>query len=68
MLQQLGLAKQYCADSQVAAERGRLVREIRRAHQHRAGDLRTIAAARDLGRRLWDRKFVRRPRRDLGVA
>jgi hypothetical protein len=64
----LQLAKERQADSQAAAERGRLVREVRQARQHHGEGLWTIAAARDLGRRLWGGTLVRSPKRDLGVA
>ena len=53
------LANQHNADSQAAAERGRLVSEVRRARQRRAGGLWAIAAARDLSRRLWGGTLVR---------
>jgi hypothetical protein len=68
VLQHLDLAKQRCADSQAAAERGRLVREIRHARQHRADGLWIIAAVRDLNRRLWSRRLAHSPRRDLEVV
>ena len=64
----LQVANQHNADSQAAAERGRLVSEARRARQRRAGGLWASAAARDLSRRLWDGALVHSPRRDLGVA
>ncbi len=68
MLQQLDVAKQRCAESLAAAERGRLVREIRHARQHRSNGLLTIASVRSLDRRLWSRMPVHRPRRDLEMA
>jgi hypothetical protein len=64
----LQLAKEHQADSQAAAERGRLVREVRQARQHHGEGLWTIAAARDLRRRLWGGTLVHSPKRDLGVA
>ncbi len=68
MLQQLDVAKQRCAESLAAAERKRLVREIRQARQQRSNGLLTIAAVRSLDRRLWSRMLVHRPRRDLEMA
>ena len=68
MLQQLDVAKQRCAESLAAAERGRLVREIRHPRQHRSNGLLTIASVRSLDRRLWSRMPVHRPRRDLEMA
>ena len=64
----LQLAEEHRADAMAAAERGRLVREVRHSRQHHAGILWTIAAVRDLRRRLWDRTLVPSPKRDLGVA
>ena len=64
----LQLAKEHQADSLAAAERGRLVREVRRARQHRADGLWIIATVRDLRRHLWGRTLVHSPKRDLGVA
>ncbi len=64
----LQLAEEHRADAMAAAERGCLVREVRRARQHRAEGLWIIAAVRDLGCRLRDRALVHRPRRDLEVA
>ncbi len=64
----LQLTKEHQSDSQAAAERGRLVREVRHSRQHHAGTLWTIAAARDLRRHLWDQTLVPSPKRDLEVA
>ena len=64
----LQLAKEHQADSLAAAERGRLVREVRRARQHRADGLWIIATVRDLRRHLWGRTLVHHPRRALEVA
>ena len=64
----LQLAEEHRADAMAAAERGRLVREVRHSRQHQTGGLGIIAAVRDLGRRLWDRTLVHSPKRDLGVA
>ena len=64
----LQLAEEHRADAMAAAERGRLVREVRHSRQHQTGGLGIIAAVRDLGRRLWDRTLVPSPKRDLGVA
>ena len=64
----LEVAKEHQADAMAAAERGRLVSEVRHSRQHHIGGLWIIAAVRDLGRRLWGRTLVHRPRRDLEVA
>ncbi|MGO9334459.1 MAG: hypothetical protein ACLQCU_10500 [Acidimicrobiales bacterium] len=64
----LQLAEEHRADATTAAERGRLVREVRDSRQHHAGGLWITAAVRDLSRRLWDGALVHSPRRDLGVA
>ena len=64
----LQLAEEHRADAMAAAERGRLVREVRLSRQHQTGGLWIIAAVRDLGRRLWDRTLVHSPKQDLGVA
>jgi hypothetical protein len=64
----LQLAEEHRADAMAAAERGRLVREVRRSRQHHIGGLWIIAAVRDLGCRLRDRTLVHSPKRDLGVA
>jgi hypothetical protein len=64
----LQVANQHNADSQAAAERGRLVSEARRARQRRAGGLWASAAARDLSRRLWGGALVHNAERELGEA
>jgi hypothetical protein len=61
----LQLTKEHQADSQAAAERGRLVRQARR---HHGEGLWTIAAARDLRRRVWGRTLMYSPKRDLRAA
>lgn len=68
MLQHLDLAKQRCVDLRAAAERGRLVREIRHGRQHRVDGLWIFAAVRDLGRRLWNRTLAHSPKRDPKVG
>ena len=64
----LQVAKEHQADSQAAAERGRLVSEVRHSRQHHGEGLWTIAAARDLRRRLWGRTLMYSPKRDLRAA
>jgi hypothetical protein len=64
----LEVAKQHQADSRAAAERGRLVSEVRHSRQHHGEGLWIIAAVRDLGRRLWDQTLLPSSKRDLGVA
>ena len=64
----LQLTKEHHAESQAAAERGRLVREVRHSRQHHGEGLWTIAAARDLPRRLWGRTLMYSPKRDLRAA
>jgi hypothetical protein len=64
----LQLTKEHHAESQAAADRGRLVREVRQARQHHGEGLWTIAAARDLRRRLWGRTLMYSPKRDLRAA
>ena len=64
----LQLTKEHHADSQAAAGRRRLVREVRQARQHHGEGLWTIAAARDLRRRLWGRTLMYSRKRDLRAA
>jgi hypothetical protein len=51
-----------------AAERGRLVREVRHARQHRAEEMWTILPVRDLGRRLSGWWLAHSPGQELEVA
>ena len=64
----LEVAKEHQADAMAAAERGRLVSEVRHSRQHHGEGLWIIAAVRDLGRRLWDQTLLPSSKRDLGVA
>ena len=64
----LQLANQHNADSQAAAERGRLVSKVRHSRQHRPEGLWATAAVRELSRRLWGGAFAHNPERDLQVA
>ncbi|MFZ2058842.1 MAG: hypothetical protein WAV54_15665 [Acidimicrobiales bacterium] len=64
----LQLANQHNADSQAAAERGRLVSEVRRVRQRRGEGLWATSAVRDLSRRLWGGTTVHNPEGDLGMA
>src|ERR1017187_2185888 len=64
----LEVAKEHQADAMAAAERGRLVSEVRHSRQHHGEGLWIIAAVRDLGRRLWDQTLLPSSNRALGVT
>jgi len=67
-LQLVDLAEQHRADAMAAAERGRLVCEVRRARQQRARGMGTMLAVRDIGRRLWGWRLAHSPGREFDVA
>lgn len=67
-MQLVDLAQEHRADAVAVAKRGCLVREVRRARQHRAERMWTILAGRDLGRRLRAWWLAHSPKREFQVA
>ena len=67
-MQLVDLAKQHRADAMAAAERGRLLLEVRRARQPGARAMWTMLTVRAIGRRLWGWRSAHSPGRELEVA